>query len=115
MPERVPIEAWSKNAVMLPDGDHAVTPFTSGDDPEPRGALVWHRRPDGDWCGGFIQWRRDPDRPEGPLWTLHSLEPLHVEPSIRCSCSDDGMSHGWIRGGAWEPANPMPDWVGDLT
>lgn len=39
--------------------------------------------------------------PDGPFWTLHSLDPLHLEPSIHminCGC------HGWIRNGKWENA-----------
>ncbi len=30
-------------------------------------------------------------------WELHSLDPLHVEPSLLCGCG----SHGFIRAGAW--------------
>ena len=36
----------------------------------------------------------------GPRWTLHSLDPLHIEPSVLCGCGH----HGWIRGGCWCPA-----------
>lgn len=53
-------------------------------------------------CGGSVTF----DVPEaegiaGPRWTLHSLDPLHVEPSVLCRrCGH----HGWIRNGQWESA-----------
>lgn len=40
-------------------------------------------------------------RPEGAKWQVHSLDPLHVEPSILCrNCGN----HGFIRNGKWEDA-----------
>lgn len=52
-------------------------------------------------CVGAISWC-----PEcaGPTWELHSLDPLHVEPSIQTTCHDHPAHHGWIRGGRWENA-----------
>lgn len=38
--------------------------------------------------------------PKVAKWTLVSDEPLHIEPSVLCSCGD----HGWIRDGRWVPA-----------
>ncbi|HEY6888804.1 MAG TPA: hypothetical protein VI300_13520, partial [Solirubrobacter sp.] len=81
----------------------------------PTGALVWHRREDGSWCGGGIRWWK-PEGETGATWTLVSLEPLHVEPSVKCgTCErefgDNGVSHGFIRGGAWEPAGHVPGWA----
>ena len=65
------------------------------------GLIESHRAPDGRECGGSVTF----DVPgaeglPGPRWTLHSLDPLHIEPSILCSCGH----HGWIRGGRWCPA-----------
>lgn len=40
------------------------------------------------------------------LWTLHSLEPLHVEPSLLRKGAKNGTDHshhGHIRHGRWEP------------
>lgn len=34
----------------------------------------------------------------GAKWQLVSLDPLHVEPSILCSCG----RHGYVRAGRWE-------------
>jgi hypothetical protein len=36
--------------------------------------------------------------PGRPLWQVHSLGPLHLEPSLACTCGD----HGFIRAGRWE-------------
>jgi len=47
-------------------------------------------------CEGLISWCVECER---PAWTLHSLEPLHVEPSI--ACSQHPHHHGWIRGDSW--------------
>jgi hypothetical protein len=48
-------------------------------------------------CSGVISWDgHDPDKD----WSLKSLDPLHVEPSVNCACQ--GL-HGWIRDGRWVP------------
>ncbi len=65
------------------------------------GLIESHRAPDGRECGGSVTF----DVPEaeglpGPRWTVHAMEPLHIEPSVLCSCGH----HGWIRDGAWVPA-----------
>lgn len=76
--------------------------FTVRADGGPRvGLIESHRSPDGRECGGSVTF----DVPEaeglrGPRWTVHSMDPLHIEPSVLCSCGH----HGWIRGGAWVPA-----------
>lgn len=79
------------------DENHAVD-FTTQQGAEGHtGALFAHRKPGGDWCIGGFQWAGT----TGPNWTLVSLEPLHVEPSIHClSCRE----HGFIRNGQWVPA-----------
>lgn len=67
----------------------------------PVGLFTSHITPDGRECGGSVTF----DVPQaqgisGPRWTLHSLDPLHLEPSIRCGCGH----HGWIREGQWVSA-----------
>lgn len=61
-----------------------------------------------DWCSNRCESGLSFDTPEhrasgtkAPAWQVHSLDPLHIEPSILFrSC---GL-HGFIRGGRWEPA-----------
>lgn len=61
------------------------------------GAIIEHLTPAGEPCDGAISWNED-DRVH---WTLHSLYPLTVSPSILCpTCKD----HGFIRNGKWDPA-----------
>jgi hypothetical protein len=68
----------------------------------PTGLVESHPGIDGAGCEGSVTF----DVPEaeglsGPRWTLHSLDPLHIEPSILCRrCGH----HGWIRNGRWENA-----------
>lgn len=89
------LPSWMKPDVWL-DDNHAVEFTTRQGDTEPSGALLPHRKPDGDWCVGGFDWRGP-----GPNWTLVSMDPLHVEPSIHClSCGE----HGFIRDGKWIPA-----------
>lgn len=57
--------------------------------------------PAGEPCAGSVTF----DLPglegrHGPRWALHSLDPLHVEPSILCSCG----RHGFVREGKWVEA-----------
>lgn len=57
----------------------------------------------------IIHWHT-PTAPLEPRWqisgcglhTVHSIEPLHVEPSL--ACEDGCPSHGWIRDGRWTDA-----------
>lgn len=51
------------------------------------------RIPEGEPCAGSVTFAGPEAR-----WILHSLDPLHVEPSILCSCG----RHGFVRGGKWE-------------
>lgn len=54
-----------------------------------------------DVCCGGVNWC--PECP-GPTWLLKSLEPLHIEPSVRTTCSQHSERHGFIRDGKWVPA-----------
>jgi len=70
--------------------------------PHPSGYLgitIRHPTPDGGQCGYIATWdgARGPDH----TWTLVSLDPLHIEPSLLChTCG----GHGFVRNGRWEPA-----------
>lgn len=86
------------------DDDHAIEFITRQGETEPYGAHIWHRpgpkKRDPSamhgWCLGTFQWRGM----NGPNWTLESMSPLTVSPSILCSCG----AHGFIREGKWIPA-----------
>ncbi len=70
------------------------------------GGVVYHRAPwnESGWCGGSVFWAAGEHR---VTWELHSRDPLHIEPSVRCTHDQDsGLVHGWIRGGRWEPIAP---------
>jgi len=53
-------------------------------------------------CDGLIHWCAECATDSRPAWTLHSLSPLHVEPSI--ACPTHPHHHGWIRGDLWQQA-----------
>lgn len=57
--------------------------------------------PEGEPCAGTVTFG-DPghDSTGRAHWSLMSLDPLHVEPSILCSCG----RHGFVRAGRWEEA-----------
>jgi hypothetical protein len=80
-----------------------------------QGGIMNHRRPDGGTCGGYVDFARllNPSEREKdrPLWTVSSLEPLTMMPSLLCKAQkfdDNGPipdsecgEHGWIRDGTW--------------
>jgi hypothetical protein len=120
MSRRVPIP---EGGIAL-DADHYYTLYVAyheDDQPvgPPVGALVYHRMEDGSWCGGSIKWAGPTSQYDQARWDLVSLDPLDVNPSIKCgTCAekygDNGISHGFIHGGKWEPAGAIPDWVSKL-
>lgn len=63
------------------------------------GVIYYHKRPDnGKWCSGAIMFSTAPAPLTGLRWTLESLDPLTVSPSLLCQrCGD----HGFIRNGKW--------------
>lgn len=78
----------------------------------PVGALVYHRMPDGSWCGGSVKWAGPTSQYDQARWNLESLDPLTLSPSVKCgTCPDDGMGHGFIKNGKWEPAGVVPEWA----
>lgn len=98
------IPEWAHNVVYL-DDNNAVTFVTWKDETEPYMAIWYHNRPGTDTlCFGSFGWRNpSPEtmtKPD-PLWTLHSLNPLTVTPSLLCL---DCKAHGFITNGKWVPA-----------
>lgn len=79
------------------------------------GAIIDHPSKGGDYkgvdepCAGAITFdtfamrtlndRQAPEH-QRPLWSVLSLEPLTITPSVLCSCGD----HGFITNGQWVPA-----------
>ena len=81
------------------------------------GRCARHTTPEGcksnpQWCAPICEGAVLFDTPENrtgdpnrPLWQVHSLDPLHIEPSILRSSDEGGCGlHGFIRGGKWVPA-----------
>lgn len=67
--------------------------------PNPIGIIEYHRKPDGDWCGGYAYFTGH--GPPDKTWTVNSWDPLDLSPSLACpTCG----SHGYIRQGKWVPA-----------
>jgi len=73
-------------------------------DIDPVGAIIDHRKPDGTTCSGALTFYSPAARrlfPERQMWTVESLQPLTLSPSISCGgCGD----HGHVREGKWVPA-----------
>lgn len=65
------------------------------------GAVVYHRRPSGQPCAGFVTFAGEVQRevaPRAVVWTVESWEPLTISPSVLCvACGD----HGFIQEGRW--------------
>lgn len=71
------------------------------------GCILWHRCADGvRVCGGFVRFVVEPEKPEKPVWTVESIDPLTISPSVLCRGEDGdcGGTHGFIRHGRWEAA-----------
>jgi hypothetical protein len=90
--------------VDIGDGHSIVLARYEG---EVAGANVYHSRPDGAECVGWVAfagraWARGfPDGLAGKSWDVIQADPLTLAPSIKCrSCGD----HGYIRNGKWERA-----------
>lgn len=87
-----------------------ISYYTGANEKVRLGFIEQHKRPDnGEWCMGSVLFdipeaqRYRSKRADGsltPVWTLVSLEPLHIEPSISCGVC---KHHGFIRGGEWIP------------
>lgn len=85
-PEHFPDKGWPRS----PDGLLLV------------GIIFWHRGTEDQGCGGYVCFARGHSEPDRPEWTVVSLEPLTLDPSIECKGQYGcGGTHGHIRNGAW--------------
>ncbi len=90
--------SWRPDRELNPQSAHLP-------DVEHYGLIDDHAKPDGTPCpGGCIVFDGDVARridPDGARWTLVSLDPLTVTPSLLClTCGD----HGFITQNRWVPA-----------
>lgn len=92
-----PEEGWTQM-----DPDHLYQLVGQANEDGPIGIIEAHRLSGDEWCYGGVFWKQvgTPEHPR-PVWTLVSLEPLHLEPSILCQICGN---HGFIRGGRWVSA-----------
>lgn len=94
-------------SIVSPHTDHEISYPAGAEIPSdavgPIGLLEWHRCADGRWSPGGVPFNVPEQRAEDrrPRWTVVSLDPLHLEPSILCGLCGH---HGFIRNGAWVPA-----------
>lgn len=74
------------------------------------GAMIWHRRANGEMCHGAVAFDTPEVRAvigceERNVWRVVAWEPLTIEPSVLCSFPlDDGGTcgdHGYVRAGRW--------------
>lgn len=89
-----PPSEWIPGVVKLNDVTY-VRPGATAED-----VIVWHWcEPVGRWAGAMCA-----------AHTLHSVDPLHLEPSLACERNTvpEGQQrctwHGWIRAGKWSDA-----------
>ena len=92
------MNATESDRIELGDNHSAVLRYVDG---ELWGLAYDHLKPDGTPCitASWVSFEGvgvHASLPGG--WTLHSTEPLHIEPSILCTICHD---HGFIRDGKW--------------
>lgn len=92
------------DAAWIDLGHDVQVALTGWRDRDSTGLIHAHHRPDnGEPCSGGIMFDLPGVAaafPGRPLWTLESLDPLTVSPSLLCDCGH----HGFIRNGIWVPA-----------
>lgn len=92
------------SGVELDIGHNVRIVYTSVGAHRPGGLIEYHRTAEGRECAGSVLFDLDGVRnafPDRPVWTVETLEPLTLTPSILCRrCGH----HGWITSGRWEPA-----------
>lgn len=90
--------------VDLDFGNGRYAYYTTVGAHSPGGLIEYHRTPEGRECGGSVLFDLDGVReafPDRAVWTVESLEPLTLSPSILCRrCGN----HGYVRAGKWVPA-----------
>jgi hypothetical protein len=75
--------------------------FAAHPDVERWGASVPHLKADGTLCQGFVTFDGPVQRavhPGAAKWTVESMDPLTLSPSLLCNACKD---HGFIRQGKW--------------
>ena len=96
-------EEWPPKDVVRVDLGHGVSWSRVVDQEENWiGILEWHICKDPDrLTPGGVYFENAPHDVHGARWTVESLDPLTISPSVLCrSC---GL-HGFIRDGRWIPA-----------
>jgi hypothetical protein len=85
------------NAVDIGDGHKIVFAEYEG---EAAGVNVFHQKPDGAWCVGWVSFNGSPWGKQfgNKGWEVLQREPLTLSPSIQCRACDD---HGFIQNGRW--------------
>jgi hypothetical protein len=66
----------------------------------PCGLAYWHPDGRGGRCEGWAPFNNAGGWPQEG-WDVVSLDPLTIEPSLRCTACGH---HGYVRGGRWVPA-----------
>lgn len=107
--ENIGEDRYIKRLYWTGDGEVGLpADRTPGDSWTFIGVHEHHKRPDGQWCGGYVHFKNVPEAhvADGKYNTVSNHElvsenPLTVAPSLQCrSCP----SHGFIREGRWESA-----------
>lgn len=94
---------WSPDRDLNPQYAHLA-------DEEKTGIIVGHVHEDGEVCEGAVlfdtpanRWKNEDGH--RPVWQVHSLDPLHIEPSVFMNPDKGGCGlHGFIRAGRWQSA-----------
>ena len=86
--------------------DRALNPqYADVPDVEFAGVLVEHRSPyTGEPCKAALYFETMRGLSTSALWTVESLDPLTISPSVGCGLCGD---HGFIQGGRWVPSSPL--------
>jgi hypothetical protein len=77
--------------------ENKATPYSLPDEPNIAGLIERHVGVDGKVCEGYVPFA-DTGQDGRPCWTVESLNPLTLSPSLQCTVCP---SHGWIREGRW--------------
>lgn len=104
---RVHDELWKKGEDI--GGGVRISYFVAGESEERAGIFVMHEHLDGELCVGSVNFDL-PINAGRVTWQVYSLDPLHLEPSIRQSSGPEMMTclHGFIRDGRWERCSDSP-------
>ena len=85
-------------------GDGHTIEFSSYEGDHRAGAIVTHKKPDGETCESFISFRgrawatQFKDGLAEGSWDLVSDDPVTLSPSLACRVCGD---HGFVREGRW--------------